>query len=250
MDQTEKMIQVFVKTLTGKTIALQMDTNDTVGDVKSGVEKKEGIRCDEQRLIFQGKQLDDGRTLGKHNISNNSIIHLLLYLRGGMKIFVRIPDPDVNNDGNERVVTLEILQTDTVANIKAGITDKTAIPTANQELIFASSTMDDHRALCDYGIRSESTVTLRYKGVIQLFIKAMTGKTTLVKVPYGSTVKKLKEEIKQTLGIAVDEQRLIFFAVQLEDGDKLRDRGVQNNNTIHLVVRIKGGVVKKPFGVA
>ena len=88
--------------------------------------------------------MDDGRTLGEYSISDNSILHLLLYLRGGMKIFVRILYPDANNGGNERVVTLEVLNTDTVANIKAGITDKIGIPTTNQELIFASSQMDDH----------------------------------------------------------------------------------------------------------
>ena len=86
-------------------------------------------------------------------------------------------------------------------------------------------------------------MTLRYKGVIQLFIKAMTGKTTIIKIPYGSTIKKLKEEIKRTLGIAVDDQRLIFSAVQLENEDKLHDCGVENNNTIHLVARVKGGVM-------
>jgi len=241
MDLTENMIQVFVKSLTGKTIALQMGTNDTVGDVKSGVEQKEGISSHEQRLIFEGKRLDDGRTLAEHNISDNSILHLLLYLRGGMKIFIRILDPDVRNEGNERVVTLEVLQTDTVANIKAGISDKTAIPTTNQELIFASSQMDDHRALCDYGIRSESTVILRLKGYVQLFIKALNGKTTIIRVPYGSKVKHIKEEIKQKEGIAVEEQRLIYGAVQLDDDERLHDKNVQNNSTIHLVVRLKGG---------
>jgi len=243
------MIQVFVKSLTGKTVALHVDINDTVDDVKSRVEEEEGISSDQQRLIFQGKRLDDGRTLSEHSISDNSILHLLLYLRGGMKIFVRILDPDVRNEGNERVVTLEVLQTDTVANIKAGISDKTAIPTINQELIFASSQMDDQRALCDYGIRSESTVILRFKGYVQLFIKALNGKTTIVKVPYGSKVKHIKEEIKQKEGIAVEEQRLIYGAVQLDDDERLHDKNVQNNSTIHLVVRLKGGLMDKSFGI-
>ncbi|KAF9533416.1 ubiquitin-related domain-containing protein [Crepidotus variabilis] len=191
-------MQIFVKTLTGKTTPSTLNRRTTV-TAYTRIQDKAGIPHDEQ--------LEDGRTLSDYKIQKESSHPLVLDFRGGMQIFVKTTASDWISSFTRSIH---------VDRSYTKIQDKVGIPHDEEHLIFTGRQLEDGRTLSDYKIQKESTrrLVLDFRGGMQIFVKTLTGKTT----PSTSNHK---------AGTPHDEQRLIFAGKPFEDGRTLSDYNIQ-----------------------
>jgi ubiquitin C len=220
------VLPIFVRTVAGEMLSLEVKVLFTIRDVKTIVGSMADVLNIDWDLIYAGKKLEDCKTLASYDIKEETILEMLPAL---IQIFVKVR--------GGKTITLDVQRCNTIKDVKDKIFQKHAGVLDNDwYVIYSGKQLEDWRTLASYDIKEE-TILEMCRASFPIFVKLWSGKTINFIVQRSNTIKDVKDKLSDRLMIPVHIQGILFNGKQLEDGRDLGSYGVQMDSTLHMVLR-------------
>lgn len=240
-------IQIFVRTVTGKTFMLAVSLSDMIGDVKAKIENLKGIPSNQQELLIRGEPLRDSLKLRDCNIETESTFYLTLTsprkADDSLRLFIRTA---------EKTQALRVSADSTVKQVKEDIFAVEKVPVEYQRLFLGSMELRDEAILSSHGIQSNHSLSLRVVDPVALqvvYIRNLLGKTVSVEISSTDKVKTLKSRVFAKEGIPVEQQRLVFHGVDLDDEQFINHYNIEQESNLQLALTAPDERVRISIGV-
>lgn len=209
-----------------RTIAIEVRTSDTIRNIKSIIQAKEGIPSDRYTLIYHGKVLEDDGILASLSISNESTLHLVFNPKDVLPIYVRV--------GTGEILKLEVKLLFSIRDVKEIAGSMIGVLMNDWDLMYAGKKLEDCKTLASYDIK-EGTILGMFPALLQIFVRTWSGKTITLDVEQRYTIKDVKDKLFQKLSIPGHHQSIVFAGKRLEDDRDLASYGVQMHSTLIMV---------------
>ena len=260
--------------LLGRVVSIQVDPSCSVKDAKEKIKDKEGVPVDQQQLIFSGRTLENDRPLNSYNIQKDSTVHLVIKLnqsepsgpppaRAGTGSYTtQLPPPTRSQSSSSRqnwssevprvsssrvtVVTpsgkevkldaIDVSKT-TVLDLKRMISSKERVPPDHQVLLYDNTQLQNSHFLSFYGLGSGCIVHLSFtsSSKMSLYVKTLSGETYMLSPFIYQTVGDIKNELRVRHQVNVNNQKLVFHGVLLEESSMLYECDLPNQCTMHII---------------
>ena len=232
----QEQVEIFIRTLDGKTTALKVSKSDSMADIKTKIQATKGLACAEQSLMLKGEPLDDSVLLRDCNIELQSTFYLTLRPADReLNVFVKIVGPA------EKTLDIQIPGSSTVSEVKEKILASEGTPVADQKLFLGSRELSDRAPLSDYNIRTGTTLNLQITRRTTapqkfIYVRNLLGKTVAVEIMPSDTVGDVKTRISNKEGIPVSQQRLIFRGQTLSNEELIKHCNIEQQSSLQLAL--------------
>ncbi|GKC15192.1 polyubiquitin-A isoform X3, partial [Tanacetum coccineum] len=224
-------MKIYVETIRGNTVPLDVISRYTIGEVKSLIQDKEGIPTHNQTLVYAGRKLGNSRTLVYYFIQNEATLRLV------DNTLIRLEPMQIHVDivATGKTIPLQVETFDTINSVKSKIQSQEDIPYEQQRLFLPQIQLKDDCTLADYYIQNDSTLHLVVT-LIKIFVKTAHRDIIALDVDSSDTILNVKAKIQDLEEIPRDHQTLLLAEEQLKDSLTLAKYCIKNESTLHLLV--------------
>ena len=223
-------LHLFVKVMCEETrITLTVVPNDSIANLKSMIKAKNGFPVDEQRIVYNGRNLEDDQTVSDYNIQDKSTLNLVLPVRDNRM------EVTILKETMGPVPTLAVRPNDSILDVKRKIQDMTGVPFHKQILIFAGEELQNIFTISRYNIQNKSFIDLVEAITVYFAIPLRSQERMKLELNPFDTIGSVKAKIHAKTGIPLHQQVLKFIGEELRDVDSTLNHYCIGDNSIILV---------------